>query len=78
MIKKPDNVENFEQLNSFIRDFYGNFGIDDLKPTGVRDAAPLVTELNPGQQVIAEAAGVPYIYYKSLAGVLYKKQLDVA
>ena len=78
MLQRPDTIKTFEDLNKFIQDFFDNHGLDDLKPSGVRQAAPTASELNKGQYLISEISGVPYIYYRALSGSLYKKQLDVA
>lgn len=72
MIRKPETVSDFEGVNKVLQDFYNNFGADDLKPSGVRTEAPTTDTLNKGRQTIVEIAGVPYIYYLSLSGVLYR------
>lgn len=77
-LQKPSRIENFEQLDKFIQDFYNNYGADDLKPAGVRTEAPTTETLGKGRQVIVELSGVPHIFYCSLAGVLFKKQMDAA
>lgn len=78
MIQKPEKITNFDQLNKFVQDFYNNIGIEDLKTAGVLTSAPTADQLNPGQQRIVELSGVPYVYYKTIAGVLYKKIMDLA
>lgn len=77
-IKKFDKIESWDQLNQFIQDLYNNLSLSDLKNSDVRTEAPTVDELNVGQKIIVEVSGVPFIYYKTLAGNLYKKQMDVA
>lgn len=77
-IQKPPRVENFEDLNRYFQDWYNNFGADDLKPSGIRTEAPTTETLGKGRQVVVELSGVPYIYYTTLAGVLYRIALTAA
>lgn len=77
-VQAPKKPENFDDVYGMLRDFYNNFGADDLKPSNIRTSAPTSDALGKGRQVIVEINGVPYIYYNTLAGVLYKKQMDAA
>lgn len=72
MISKPGTVKTFEDVNKVIQDFFNNLGLDDLKPSGVRTEAPEVSQLGKGRKTIVELNGVPYIYYQTLDGVMYR------
>ena len=71
MIKKPEAVKTFEDVNKVLQDFYNNLGIEDLRPAGIRDAVPTADELNKGRLVITEVSGVPRLYARGTNGTLY-------
>ena len=75
MIQKPLKIENWDDLNKVVQDWYNNLGLDDLRGTGVRTAAPTVASLDAGRSVIVEISNVPTLYYKTLNGTLYKQLL---
>ena len=75
MISKPQLASNFQGLKSYQDDVYNNLGIEDMKPAGVLTEAPTTGQLNLGQFRLIELSGVPWLYYKTLAGVLYKMQM---
>jgi hypothetical protein len=77
-IQKPSKIENFEQLNKFIQDFFNNYGQDDLRGSGIRTEAPTTDTLGKGRQAIVELSGVPYLYYLTTDGVLYKTTMTAA
>ena len=71
MINKPEKIKD-EDTNKIIQEIYNNFGLDDLKASGVSSDAPTVSTLGKGRFRVVELAGVPYIYYNTTAGVLYR------
>lgn len=77
-MQAPTRGMNLEQMNNYLFELYNNMGIGDLKPSGVRTEAPTTETLSKGRFEIVELSGVPYVYYNSLAGVLYRKQMDAA
>lgn len=70
--------KNTEEISNYIQDLFNNYGLDDLKPAGVRTEAPTTSTLGKGRMVIVELSGIPYIYYNSLGGVLYRKMMEAA
>ena len=77
-VTKYGKIDNWDDLNAYVQDLYNNLGLEDLRPADVRTDAPTTATLNKGRFAIVELSGVPYVYYLSLSGVLYKKQMDAA
>ena len=75
-LKKPQTPKSFEEVHRFQEDIYNNLGMDDLKPSNTRTDAPTTETMDKGRFTVVELSGVPYIYYLSLSGVLYRKLLD--
>lgn len=75
MIKKPQLAGDFRDVKAYQDEVFDNLGIEDMKASGVLTEAPVVGQLNLGQFRIVELSGVPWIYYKTLAGTLYKIQM---
>ena len=69
-IKKPDKIENFDQLNDILQDWYNNFSIDDLKASGVRETTPTADDVDKGRLVIEDTSTASKIYYRKLDGTL--------
>ena len=77
-LKTSERLFGFEGVTKEFEWIYNNFGMNNLKAGGVKTEAPTAEQLDKGQMVISEVAGVPYVYYRTLAGTLYKKQMDAA
>lgn len=77
-IRKVERLESFEDVKAEFQHLRENIGLDDLRPSGVREEAPSESGLDKGRFRVVELSGVPYIYYRTIAGTLYKKQMDVA
>lgn len=78
MIQKPHDIKSFDDVMNVFSEWFNNFGLEDLKASGVRTEAPTADTLGRGRSVIVELSGVPYIYYNNLNGVLYRKIMDAA
>lgn len=71
MIRKPETVSDFEGVNKVLQDFFNNLGVDDLRPSGIREGVPGSEEVNKGRFVITEVSGVPRLYIRGTNGTLY-------
>lgn len=72
-VKGPERYfKTLEEVYNLLQDWFNNLGLDDLKPSNVRTEAPTVATLNKGRFAIVQLSGVPYIYYHTTGGVLYR------
>lgn len=71
-LKAVEGLRSFEGVTKEFEWIYNNFGFNNLRGSGIKTSAPTVDQLDKGQTVISEVSGVPYFYYKTLNGILYR------
>ena len=77
-LKKFDKVKSFEDVEKALQDFRENLSIQDLRAGDVRTEAPTTDSLEKTRYTIVEESGVPVIYYRTSAGVIYKSIMAAA
>lgn len=70
----PQKFKSFDEVSDYIQSMFNKIGLDDLRATGLRQEAPTSETLEKGRHAVAEISGVPFLYYHTTAGVLYKWQ----
>ena len=75
-VKRPDKIENFDQLNKFIDDLYSNIGVDDLRPSNIRTVVPTTDTLDLGRLAIFDDGTTRRIYYRALSGTITSATLS--
>ena len=71
-LRKFGNIQDWDQLNQFVSDFYANVGLDDLRPSNIRTEVPTTLTLDKGRFRFTELDGIPTAYYRSLDGIVYE------
>ena len=75
-IRKFEKIENFDQLNQFVQDFYANIGIDDLRPSNVRTDVPTTSTLDKGRFALYDNGTTRRIYFRALDGTIVSATLS--
>lgn len=68
----PERVKDFDDVYKFFQDIKNRLGFEDLNAAFLRTVEPTTDSLDKGRFAFAEISNVPTIYYRNLAGTIYK------
>lgn len=70
MLKKLDLEEG--PIKELHEDVINNFSLEDVRGVNPRSSEPSSEQIDKGKFSLGEISGVPVIYYRTTAGVIYK------
>lgn len=73
-----ESQNNFDDVKRQFKDIRDRITLEDLNPGNLRTDAPTTETLDKGKLTVVELSGVPWIYYQTISGVIYKIQMTAA
>ena len=76
-LSKPEKPKDLNDVYDFMQEVFNNLSFDSLNAGDLKTTAPTTDTLDKGKFRLVEIANVPFLYYKNLAGTLYRLTFTV-
>lgn len=77
-LSKPEKPKDLNDVYDFMQEIFNNLDFNSINAGDLKTIAPTTDTLDKGKFRLTEIAGVPTLYYRNLAGTIYKSTLVLA
>ncbi len=68
----PESNFTLEEVKKLQTDIRENIGLEDMRVGALSTDAPTTNTIDKGRFRFVELSGVPYLYYRTINGTVYK------
>jgi len=71
-MKRPERIDSLEKVDKFAKDVFDTFDFTNMRVGDLKTEAPTTSTLDKGRFRLVEESNVPLLYYRNLAGTVFK------